>query len=69
MQALLDRISHGPESELGTLIYGFAEASPGAQEVLLGIIRPLRAPIRTANADMPILDSHEPTPCHRSHNF
>ena len=44
MQAFLDRISHGPEAELGTLIYGYIDASPGAKEVLLGMVRPLRAP-------------------------
>ncbi|PYJ80519.1 MAG: hypothetical protein DME22_23995 [Verrucomicrobia bacterium] len=44
MQALLDQISHGPEDQLGTFIYGYSDASPGAQQVLLGMIRPLRAP-------------------------
>ena len=44
MQAFLDKISHGPEAELGTLIYGYIDASPGAKEVLLGMVRPLRAP-------------------------
>jgi hypothetical protein len=44
MQTLLDRISDGKEAELGSLIYGYSEASPGAQQVLMGMIRPLRAP-------------------------
>ena len=44
MQALLDQISHGPEDQLGTFIYGYSDASPGAQQVLMGMIRPLRAP-------------------------
>lgn len=44
MQAFLDKLSHGPEAEIGTLIYGYSDASPGAQEVLLGMVLPLRAP-------------------------
>jgi hypothetical protein len=44
MQTLLDKLSHGPESEVGGLIYGYSQASPGAQQVLLGMLRPLRAP-------------------------
>lgn len=44
MQAFLDKISHGPESELSGLLYGYSQASPGAQQVLLGMLRPLRAP-------------------------
>lgn len=44
MQMFLDKISHGPESELGGLLYGYSQASPGAQQVLLGMFRPLRAP-------------------------
>jgi hypothetical protein len=44
MQTLLDKISHSPESELPDLLYGYAQSSPGAQKVLLGMLRPLRAP-------------------------
>jgi len=44
MQTFLDKISHGPESALGNLLYGYSQASPGAQQVLLGMLRPLRAP-------------------------
>ena len=44
MQTFLDKISHGPESELGGLLYGYSQASPGAQQLLLGMLRPLRAP-------------------------
>lgn len=44
MQNLLDKLSHGPEAELGTLIYGYNQASPGAQRVLLSMLRPLRTP-------------------------
>src|SRR5262245_56604888 len=43
MQTLLDKFSHGPEDELGSLIYGYSQASPRAQQVLLGMVRPLRA--------------------------
>jgi hypothetical protein len=44
MQPLLDKISHSPESELPGLLYGFTQSSPAAQKVLLGMLRPLRAP-------------------------
>ena len=44
MQPMLEKLSHGPEAELGSLIYGYSQASPGAQKVLLGMVRPLRAP-------------------------
>jgi hypothetical protein len=44
MQPLLDKISHSPESELPGLLYGYSQSSTGAQEVLLGMLRPLRAP-------------------------
>ena len=44
MQPLLDKISHSPESELPGLLYGYSQSSPGAQKVLLGMLRPLRAP-------------------------
>jgi hypothetical protein len=44
MQTFLDKISHGPEAELGGLIYAYSEASPGAQQVLQEMVRPLRAP-------------------------
>ncbi len=44
MQTLLDKISHGPEAELGSLLYGYDRATPGAQKVLLNMLRPLRAP-------------------------
>ena len=44
MQEFLEKVSHGSEAELGTLIYGYSTASPGAKQVLLGMLRPLRAP-------------------------
>jgi hypothetical protein len=44
MQPLLDKISHLPESELPGLLYGYSQSSAGAQQVLLGMLRPLRAP-------------------------
>jgi hypothetical protein len=44
MQTFLDKISHGAESELGGLLYGYGQASPGTQQVLLGMLLPLRAP-------------------------
>jgi len=44
MQPLLDRIAHAPESELPGLLYGYTQSSAGAQQVLLGMLRPLRAP-------------------------
>jgi hypothetical protein len=44
MQPLLDKISHAPESELPGLLYGYRQSSPGAQKVLLGMLKPLRAP-------------------------
>lgn len=44
MQTFLDKISHSPESELPSFLYGYSQSSPGAQRVLLGMLRPLRAP-------------------------
>jgi hypothetical protein len=44
MQSLLDKISHSPESELPGLLYGYSQSSTEAQEVLLGMLRPFRAP-------------------------
>lgn len=44
MQTVLDKISHSPESELPGLLYGYTQSSPGAQQVLIGMLRPLRAP-------------------------
>ena len=40
----LDKIAHSPESELPSLLYGYNDVSAGAQKVLLGMLRPLRAP-------------------------
>jgi hypothetical protein len=56
-QAFLDQLSHGPETELGGLIYGYKEATPGAKEVLLGLARPLRAP--SPDKHMEIADSRD----------
>jgi len=44
MQTVLDKISHSPESELPALLYGYSQSSSGAQKLLLGMLRPLRAP-------------------------
>lgn len=44
MQTLLDKLSHGPEAAVGGLIYGYSQAAPGTQQVLMGMVRPLRAP-------------------------
>jgi hypothetical protein len=44
LQPLLDKISHSPDSELSNLLYGYSKSSAGAQQVLLGMLRPLRAP-------------------------
>jgi hypothetical protein len=44
MQAFLDRISHSPDSELPKLLYGYSQSSPAAQQVLLRMLQPLRAP-------------------------
>lgn len=44
MQTLLDKISHAPESELPALLFGYGQSSPGAQQILLSMLRPLRAP-------------------------
>ena len=57
MQTFLDRISHGPEDDLGGLIYGYSDASPGAKKVLLGMVRPLRAP--APDKHMSIAASHD----------
>jgi hypothetical protein len=44
MQTFLDRISHSPDGELPGLLYGYGQSSSGTQKVLLGMLRPLRAP-------------------------
>ena len=44
MQVLLDKLSHGPEAELPAMLYGYKQSSPGAQNVLLGMLKPLRPP-------------------------
>ena len=44
MHEFLEKVSHGPEAELGELIYGYTPTSPGAKQVLLEMLRPLRAP-------------------------
>src|SRR5215831_19799596 len=43
-QTILNKISHSPDSELPGLIFGYSQSSPAAQKVLLGMLRPLRAP-------------------------
>jgi len=44
MQALLDKLSHGPETELPAMLFGYQQSSPGAREVLLGMLKVLRPP-------------------------
>lgn len=44
MQGILDKISHSPEAELPSFLYGYDQSSPGSQKVLLGMLKPLRAP-------------------------
>ena|SRR5215468_10383922 len=44
MQALLDKLSHGPETELPMMLYGYKQSSPGAQNVSLGMLKALRPP-------------------------
>lgn len=44
MQALLDRLSHGGEAELPSMLFGYQQSSPGAREVLLGMLKVLRPP-------------------------
>jgi hypothetical protein len=44
MQALLDKLSHGPEADLPTMLFGYKQSSPGAREVLLGMLKVLRSP-------------------------
>lgn len=44
MQPFLEKISHSAEPELPGLLYGYNQSSAGAQKVLLGMLRPLRAP-------------------------
>lgn len=44
MQLLLDRLSHGKEAELPSMLYGFEESSPAAQKVLLSMLQVLRPP-------------------------
>ena len=44
MQPILDQLSHGPEAELPSMIYGYKQSSPGAQKVLLGMLQALRPP-------------------------
>ena len=57
MQTFLDKISHGPEGELGSLLYGYNQAPPGAQQVLLRMLHPLRAP--SPEQHMAIEASHD----------
>jgi len=44
MQALLDKLSHGPEAELPAMLFGYKQCSPGAQDVLRGMLKVLRPP-------------------------
>ena len=44
IQTFLDKLSHAPESDLPGLVYGYSKVSPGAQQVLIGQLSPLRAP-------------------------
>ena len=44
MQALLDKLSHGPEAEFPAMLFGYKQSSPGAREVLLGMLKVLRPP-------------------------
>ncbi len=44
MEEFLDKVSQVPESELSGLLYGYGQLKPGAQKVLVGMLRPLRAP-------------------------
>jgi hypothetical protein len=44
MDELLQRLSHRSEEENGPLIYGYAQAKPEAQRVLLRMLSPLRSP-------------------------
>lgn len=44
MQALLDKLSHGPESDFPSLLYGYKQSSAGAQSVLVSMLKVLRAP-------------------------
>lgn len=44
MEVFLNRISHGPENELGELIYGYTKATPSGKMILLGLTKGLRAP-------------------------
>jgi hypothetical protein len=44
MQVFLDKISNSPDSDLPGLVFGYSKVSPGAQRVLIGLLRPLRAP-------------------------
>ena len=46
MQTFLDKVSHAPDSDLPGLVFGYSKVSPGAQRVLIGMLRPLRAPSR-----------------------
>jgi hypothetical protein len=43
-QMFLDKVSHAPESELPKFLYGYGQSPPGAQRVLINMLRPIRAP-------------------------
>jgi hypothetical protein len=42
MQALLDRLSHGSEADLPSMLYGYKQSSAGAQKTLVGMLNVLR---------------------------
>jgi hypothetical protein len=44
MQAVLDKLSHGHEAGLPAMLFGYKESSPGAQEILLAMLKALRPP-------------------------
>jgi len=44
MQALLDKLTHGPESDFPSLIYGYKQSSADAQKTLEATLKVLRAP-------------------------
>lgn len=57
MAPLLEKISHSPESELPGLLFGYNQSSAGAQKVLLGMLRPLRAP--SSDQNMSVEEVHQ----------
>jgi hypothetical protein len=44
MQVLLDKLTHGPESDFPSLIYGYKQSSADAQKMLVATLKVLRAP-------------------------